>query len=324
MSKIRMILNWGASCGGCDVSILDVGRPVLDLPNDAEILYWPVALDFKRRDLETLADGSVDIGIINGAVRTSEQEEEAKIFRAKCKSVVAYGSCACFGGIPGLANQFVREDVMARAYREAPSNVNEEGAVPLTESKMKGYSLLLPEFSEEVRPLEDIIKVDRFVPGCPPSTETIIEFIGSLGPIARGEAGKRIFASDRSLCYDCPREKNKAAKRVEKLYRPHEIIAGSDRCLLDQGIVCLGFATRGGCGARCIGVNMPCRGCYGRLPSMVDPGAEAISALASIAGDWEDNMPPAKIFDVLDAVKDAVGTFYSFSLPSAIINRKRG
>lgn len=324
MSKIRMILNWGASCGGCDVSILDIGRAVLDLPNDVDILYWPVALDFKRKDLEALADQSVDIGVINGAVRTSEQEEEAKIFRAKCKSIIAYGSCACFGGIPGLANQFVGEDLIARAYREAPSNVNEEGVVPSRESERNGYVLLLPEFASEVRPLEKLIKVDHFVPGCPPSTSTVAELIGNLGAIARGDAVKKIFASDKSLCYDCPREKTKEAKRVEKLYRPHEIIAGNERCLLEQGIVCLGFATRGGCGARCIAVNMPCRGCYGWLPKMADPGAEAMSALAAIAGDWEDYMPPAKIFDVLDAVKDAVGTFYAFSLPSAIINKKRG
>ena len=324
MSKVKLALNWGASCGGCDVSILDIGRAILDLPKDVEILYWPVAVDFKRKDLEALADKSVDIGIINGAVRTSEQEEEARIFRTKCRAIVAYGSCAAFGGIPGLANQFTKDEILDQAYVHAPSNANEESAVPQPATGVGDLILTLPEFLPEVRPLEQVISVDYIVPGCPPSTSTILELFSALGAIAKGEGVKKVFASDRSLCYDCPRGKARAAKRVEKLYRPHEVIAGGERCLLDQGVVCLGFATRGGCGARCVGVNMPCRGCYGWLPAMCDPGAEAISALVSVAGDWEDYLPPQKIFDVLDAVKDAVGTFYTFSLPSATIKKGRG
>ncbi|MDI6630877.1 MAG: oxidoreductase [Thermoanaerobacteraceae bacterium] len=324
MSRIRIILNWGASCGGCDVSILDVGRAILDLPESVEILYWPVALDFKRQDLENLPDGSVDVGIINGAVRTAEQEEEARIFRTKCKQIVAYGSCACFGGIPGLANQFTSEELLQRAYFEAPSNVNEEGTMPQPVSGQEGFSLTLPEFLPEVRSLEQVVPVDCYVPGCPPSNSTIMELLGALGSIAAGNAAKKVLASDKALCYDCPRGKTKEAKKAATLYRPHEIIAGSEHCLLEQGIVCLGFATRGGCGARCINVNMPCRGCYGWLPAMSDPGAEAMSAIASITGEWEDYLQPPKIMEVLEAVKDAVGIFYPFSLPSAIINRKRG
>lgn len=321
-NKIKVILNWCASCGGCDVAILDVGRAILDLPKKLEILYWPVALDFKRKDLESLKNKSIDIGIINGAIRTSEQEEEAKIFLNKCRNIVAFGSCACFGGIPGLSNQYDKNEVMKRAYVEAPSNVNDGKAVPQPLSSVNDLNLTLPEFLEEVMPVDQVILVDYYVPGCPPSVSTIEELFRAFSAIAKEKAQKKVFASDKALCFECPHGKTKETKKVESLFRPHEMIASGEKCLLDQGIVCLGFATRGGCGARCIRVNMPCRGCYGCLPTMFDPGAEAMSTIASIAGNGEDYMPTPRIMNVLDAVKDTIGIFYSFSLPSAVINKK--
>ncbi|MFO7968022.1 MAG: oxidoreductase [Archaeoglobaceae archaeon] len=308
---MRVIVNWAASCGGCDVSLLD-NQNALDFAQNNEVLYWPVAVDFKHKDLEEIEDGSVDIGIINGGIRTSEQEEEAKIVREKCKILVSYGACACLGGIPGLANQFDRNDVLNRAYGELGDS--EEFTIPQPRSEVDGIKLTLPEFYDSVRPLDEVVEVDYYVPGCPPSQQTIDEFLTSMP-----DSEKKVFASDKSLCYECPRYDSRNNKRLDNLYRPHEITP-DDRCLLEQGVVCLGFATRGGCGARCVNVNMPCRGCYGTLPSMVDPG-DAMSALASIAGEWEDYTPPAMIHRVLDAVKDTTGVFYMFSLPQSLINK---
>ena len=314
---MRIILNWAASCGGCDVSLLD-SELALNVAQSSEVLYWPVALDFKRNDLEAIEDGSVDIGIINGGIRTSEQEEEAKIAREKCKILVAFGSCACFGGIPGLANQYDRESIINRAYDELAVSLIGEKIFPQPSCNVNGLCLTLPEFYDRVKPLDEVVEVDYYVPGCPPSTSTIEEFLATVG----NRPEKKYFASDKSLCHECKRNATKSSNRVKDLHRPHEVVA-EDVCLLEQGLVCLGFATRGGCGARCINVNMPCRGCYGKLPKMTDSG-DAITTIASVAGVGEDYTPPPNIFQVLNAVKDPVGIFYMFSLPKSAFGKYVG
>ena len=109
--KIKVAVSWAAACGGCDVSLLDIEERILDLTAIADIVYWPVAMDFKVGDFTALPDESVDFGLYNGAVRTDEHADMAQAFRDKCKVLVAYGSCACFGGIPGLGNLSGREEI---------------------------------------------------------------------------------------------------------------------------------------------------------------------------------------------------------------------
>ena len=274
---MKVVIDWLASCGGCDVSILDLDVKILDVIKEFEIVYWPVALDFKRKDLESLQD--VDVAIVNGAVRTSEQEEELKLVRDKAKILIAYGSCACFGGIPGLGNQFSAEDILKRAYIETPSTT--DGKIPQTVTNRNGIELTLPKFLDDVKPLDEVVEVDYYVPGCPPSRSTVEEMVDLLLRLKRGEKPeKKVLASDKSLCYECPRFKEFV--RPPTINRPHEIVADYERCFLEQGIICLGFVTRGGCGARCIKANMPCRGCYGKIPTAIDFGTEAITALSLI------------------------------------------
>ena len=82
---LKIAVNWAASCGGCDVSLLDIEEPLLQLAGIAEIVYWPVAMDFKKEDFLALPEGSVDFGLFNGAVRTSDHRELARAFRSRCR-----------------------------------------------------------------------------------------------------------------------------------------------------------------------------------------------------------------------------------------------
>jgi len=323
--KIQMAVSWAAACGGCDVSVLDTEEHVLELAAIADIVYWPVAMDFKRDHLLALPDHSIDIGLFNGAVRTSEQAEDARMFRDKCKVLVAYGSCACFGGIPGLGNLSERDELLDVAYGTTPSTENPEGARPQTEWKLNGHKLTLPAFSDSVRSLRQVVDVDVFLPGCPPPTDRVLDLLAVATRYAKsGELPEpgAVIASDRALCDSCPRGEGRRTGPMAVVKRPHEILAARDTCFLDQGLLCLGIATRGGCGATCINANMPCRGCFGPTADMLDPAAEAISAIGSITGAADENdVAPHEMKRAVRSIHDPAGTFYRFTLPSGFLHR---
>jgi F420-non-reducing hydrogenase small subunit len=324
VDKKTMAVYWSASCGGCDVSLLDIESHLLKLAALADIVYWPVAMDFKREDLHNLPEGSLDFGLFNGAVRTSEQAEEAKVLRKKCKVLVGYGSCACFGGIPGLANLANREQIFEVAYQTTPSTENPQHTQPETECSVNGHQLTLPLFFDAVQSLPQVVKVDVLLPGCPPPTERILDLVNVVGRFVESDELPQpgaVIASDKALCDSCPRKENRQGGRIAKIVRPHEIVADPARCFLDQGILCMGIATRGGCGATCIEANMPCRGCFGPTADMLDPATEAISAIGSIAGEANENAVAAhEMKKVVRSLRDPVGTFYRFTLPSAFLN----
>lgn len=325
VDKKKIAVCWSASCGGCDVSLLDIESHLLELTELADIVYWPVAMDFKREELYNLPDGSVDFGLFNGAVRTSEQKEDAEIFRKKCKALVAYGTCACFGGIPGLANLHDREQIFETVYAATPSTENPAAARPETTFGVDGHELTLPAFLDTVQSLPQTVDVDVLLPGCPPPTERIVDLVDVVAAyVETGEIPQpgTTIASDKALCDTCPRNETREGGRLTKIVRPHEVVADPSRCLLDQGILCMGIATRGGCGATCIAANMPCRGCFGPTPDMLDPAAEMISAIGSIAGEANENDVAAhEMKKAVRSIRDPAGTFYRFTLPSAFLNR---
>jgi len=134
MTKPKIALYWCASCGGCEEAVVDLGEDLLGVVEMVEIAFWPVALDFKREDVEALDDGELAAAFINGAVRTSEQEEMARLLRRKAAAVVAFGSCAMHGGIPGLANLYESQDILDTVYRQAPSVGDSKGTLESLES----------------------------------------------------------------------------------------------------------------------------------------------------------------------------------------------
>ena len=320
---IKIAVNWAASCGGCDVSLLDTEEHLLELAKIADIVYWPVAMDFKSADFLSLPDKSVDFGLFNGAVRTSEHREMAQAFRSRCEVLVAFGSCACFGGIPGLANFSNREEIFEVAYDTTPSTENPDGVRPQTEHDVDGFTLSLPSFDNDVQSLCQAVDVDVLLPGCPPPTERLLDLVSAVEAyVANGDVPPKgtVIADSKALCDTCPRERK--GGRLAEIVRPHEVVADPSSCFLDQGILCMGLATRGGCGASCIAANMPCRGCFGPTEDMLDPAAEAISAIGSIAGLANENDVPAhEMKKAIRSIRDPAGTFYRFTLPSAFLGR---
>ena len=316
MAKPKVALYWAAACGGCDVAVLDTNEKILDIASLADIVFWPIALDFKYHHVEEMADGSIDLCLFNGAVRNSEQEEIAKLLRAKSKVMVSFGACACFGGIPALGNFTTRDEIFERVYIESPSSDNKNRTFPQTLTKVAEGELELPSMYDTVMTLAQVIDVEYFIPGCPPPVDIVLKVVdlfakGQLPPVGA------IIASDKALCDEC--ERIKEDKKITKIYRPHEIIPDSQKCLLEQGVICCGPATRGGCGVRCIKANMPCRGCFGPPPGVIDQGAKLVSAIASIyQGNTKED-----IDRMVEEIVDPAGTFYRFGMADSLLKRKR-
>lgn len=314
--KPKVALYWCASCGGCDEAVVDLAEGILDVAKAVDIVFWPVAIDTKTADVEALPDGALLASFINGAIRNSEQEEMAHLLRRKSKYIIAFGACAQLGGIPGLANLFSREEIMSEVFSTAPT-VIDDGVRPRTNTLDQMHSLSLPEFSDTVRTLDQVIAVDYYIPGCPPSTKVVAVALGALIAGQLPTPGT-VLAPDYALCEECPRKESKPEKlALEALHRPHEIEADTEKCLLAQGIVCLGAGTRAGCEAACVKGNMPCTGCSGPTSRVRDQGAKLISSLASNLSATE----PADIDHILSALPDEVGIFYRYTLPGSLLQR---
>ena len=313
--KLHIALYWGAACGGCDVAVLDTNEFILDVAALADIRLWPIATDGKYQDVEAMADQELDLTIFHGAIRNSENEKMAKLLRRKTKLLVAFGSCAHLGGIPGLANLVELDEILTTVYRANPSLEPGSSVVPTAASEVAGRELELPRMYRRVFKLDQVVDVDYYVPGCPPAPAQVKAVLLAVATGALPARGSVVGASDRAVCDECGRRK--AEKKVQKFYRPWQIIQKPDECLLEQGIPCAGSATRGGCGVRCPNSGMPCRGCYGPLPNVKDQGAKILSAIASII----DSRDPEQIEHTLDDVPDLVGLAYRFGLPASLLQR---
>jgi F420-non-reducing hydrogenase small subunit len=321
MGKPKIGFYWCASCGGCEEAVVDLAEDILMVAENVDIVFWPVAMDFKRADVENMADGEILAIFINGAVRLSEQEDMVKLLRRKSQLVIAFGSCAHLGGVPGMANGNSRKEIFDYYYHDGPIVNNPDRVVPdhkLVEEKL-GFDL--PEFYDDVRSLDQVIEVDYYLPGCAPTPNVVKNAVlallsGNLPP--KGT----VLASPKALCEECDLNTTKPDEgiRIKEFKRFHEIEkVDPNTCLLMQGLVCLGPVTRGGCGALCIKGNMPCTGCFGPLDGVKDFGAAALSFIASII----DSNDPAEIERIIDkGIPDPVGTFYMYSLPKSLLFRK--
>lgn len=324
-------MYWGASCGGCEISVLNIGDKLLVVDDVFDIVFWPCAADFKYKDVESYPDDYIDLCLYNGAIRSSENEEMAHLLRQKSKVLVAFGSCASEGCIPALSNFTTKEATFRAVYLDNPSTENPDGVLPQPITEMPEGELEIPHFYNTVKTLGQVVPVDYSIPGCPPEPPQIWGVLEAVvAALTEGAelppAGSIIGADKVAVCEECPLEKHE--KKIERFYRPYEIVPDPELCLLEQGLVCMGPATRAGCGALCPQVGMGCRGCYGALDGVDDQGARMLTAIASVIdaggiGDSEEALEE-KINAAIDTIVDPAGTFYRFSMAHSILKRARG
>jgi F420-non-reducing hydrogenase small subunit len=314
-AKPKLALYWAASCGGCEIAVLAINEKILKVAEAFDVVMWPCVIDGKTRDIEKMADGEITLCLFNGSIRTSEQEYMARLFRAKSKVLVAFGSCAHEGGIPSLGNLNNKEEIFDTVYFDNPSLDNPKKIVPQPETKVPEGTLHLPHFYDTVKSLGQTVEVDYYLPGCPPEAERIWDAIVAILEGKLPPPGS-VIGADTTVCDECPR--TRAEKKIKEFKRTWEIIPDPDTCLLEQGLICNGIATRAGCGARCPQVSSPCIGCYGPNENVLDHGARLMSALASVI-DSED---PEEIKAIIEkGIPDPVGSFYRFGLATSLLRR---
>jgi len=223
-------------CAGCVSSFLNAGDALLEiLLEDFEIIYSPTFVDLKEVP-------AVDLAIVEGGIRTKEDERLIREVRAKSRTLVALGLCATHGGITSLGNIVSAKKLMEK-----------EHSLP--------EPTKLPELEDLMYPICNFVDVDYYVPGCPPMPFLIVH---SLKSIAAGEAPIRYQSV---VCTECHRKIVPA--KLERLYGIYEKESDPKLCLVSQGFVCLGSLTREGCGAPCPRAGFTCFGCRGPTDSLL-------------------------------------------------------
>jgi F420-non-reducing hydrogenase small subunit len=318
MHRPKVAFYWCASCGGCEETVVDLAEDILGVVEKVNIVLWPVAMDFKYKDIEAMPDKSIVATLLNGAIRSTEQEEMARLLRRKSVYLIAYGACAHLGGIPGLANQFSREHILKFNYEDSPSLVNEQKTRPQLRFQDNGREPGLPELHHVVRALDQVVEVDYYVPGCPPTPKLTKAAVTALLENRLPPKGS-VIAPDIALCEECPRKASKPTNiAFTEFKRPHEKLTDPNQCLLAQGLVCMGPSTRSGCEAACTSGGMPCTGCFGPTSRVRDQGLKILSSLCANVAPKEE----PEIDRVLAGIPDPVGTFYRYGLAKSMLRRK--
>ena len=320
--KPKFAMYWAASCGGCEIAVLNIHEKILDVDANFEVVFWPVAMDAKYKDVQAMPDKSILLTLFNGGIRNKENEEIAHLMRRKSQIMVAFGSCACEGCIPGLANFSQTEQIFEAVYQSISTD-NPDKILPQYHYTMPEGDIHIPEMYPVLKTLDQVVPVDYYMPGCPPESHQIAAVIDLVIKVLNGEAtlpptGSVIGAGVSTVCDDCKRERN--VKTIKKFIRIQDLDhLDPVLCLLEQGIPCNGPATRQGCGALCPTASAQCIGCYGPAEGVIDYGARLITAFASII----DSNDPVEIDRILDGIPDPAGQFYRFNLAGSLLRAGR-
>ena len=283
--SVRVSEDWLNACSGCEISILNIGDALLDLLPKLNFVHMTALVDHKffgqLGDQKEMQVPEADVAIVSGGVRNEEQKHELQELRKKSKFLIALGSCACFGGVPAQANMWKNEDTFEKVFRHCVT----------TEPAPNPEDPNVPKWTPTCAAVDEVVKVDISIPGCPTHPDWIVEAITGL------LAGKTSWSlPERSVCDTCPviREQKSGGGSVKRWlqnieFNPEE---GLDkmRCINEQGYLCMGPVTLAGCAGkndvpRCIKARTPCRGCFGPIRKGARPMVDMMGALTSVGLD---------------------------------------
>jgi F420-non-reducing hydrogenase small subunit len=277
---VKILLLGLSGDSGCQIAALGLHETLLGILKANELVYAPTLIDVKE------IPDQIDVAILEGGIRTEHEVEVTKKVRERSSVLITIGSCACFGGIPGLANLQQGDELLTRVYSEQKGTIL---------SEMPTLDRLLPK----QQAIGDYVKVDFKIPGCPPETGDIATILTTLLSGGNPELCKT------DVCEQCPRERiGEYSKNLKRIY---EEIDDHERCFLEQGFLCMGPATMGGCSAPCPKAGMPCDGCRGPTAGNSDQGLAMLDALTSLTQEANENF----------SLPQYAGTLYRYTYPSS-------
>lgn len=298
MAEVAIYLASG--CTGCEMSMLDLAEGLLEM--DIKVVWAS----------PTLGDGKysripeVDVAFVEGGIRLDEQESIVRELRRKSDVLVAFGICAACGGIPGLANLHSKDEIFESIFKKGFTTDNPDSTIPQRTVVLDGkYELTLPDFYENVMAVDQIVSVDCYIGGCPPSPEQVRN---AINKILSGKKGW--ITSGRSVCDFCQYTVTDRMEGVNRFLR-----MSSGECFLKQKALCFGPATQGDCEASCTRAGVPCRGCGGPLPNVRDYGAKIIDMLSTLLDE-------RGVEELSTGYHSLTKFIYLYSLPSATIPGK--
>ena len=321
-AKPKLAMYWANACGGCEIAVLNTHETIFEVDANFDVVFWPIVMDSKVKDVEALANHEITLTLFSGGMRTHENVEMAQLLRRKSKILISFGSCASEGCIPGLANLSSAQSLLDTVFNTISTD-NPDHLLPEYTTVMPEGSIHLPEFYPVLRTLDQVVKVDYTIPGCPPESHQIAAVIEVVIKALDGEgalppAGAVIGAGESTVCDECPRSRN--LKTIKQFVRIQDIKnIDADLCLLEQGIPCNGLATRSGCGALCPKASAQCIGCYGPAEGVIDFGARLMTAFSSVI----DSNDPVEIDRILDGIPDPVGQLYRFNLAKSLLRSSK-
>ncbi len=279
---VRIAEEWLHSCSGCEIALLNIGEPLIELLEQVDFVHIPVLMDHKyygqQGEGKHLDIPEADVGIVSGGVANEEHVEVLEAMREQCGVLVALGTCATHGGIPALMNSWGMEQGI-KDYYSTPTT--EPCQVPTD---------VVPAPLERVYAVDEKVKVDLMLPGCPPNplliAEIIKAFLENRDPVI----------PHKSVCDTCPtiRQGKGSVDRIRRFlsnaeYDPDKPV-DEMRCLLEQGFLCMGPVTAAGCAQNgapaCINARVPCRGCFGPVRPDGNQMLDMMNALASNGIDF--------------------------------------
>lgn len=290
--KARVSTEWLSGCSGCHVAVVDLHEKLLTLVEEVEFVRLPVLMD------ET-SYPKADVGIVEGAIRSDHDREAAQRMRDSVTTLVAFGTCAVYGGPSGIGWLYEPAAILRTAYQEGRSNA---GDPPPASG--------LPQLEESVTPLDQVVEVDFYLPGCPPHPY----FVAAGMRAALGVSAPPLTA--QSVCSDCNRVMRKQAAALK---RADLTADDAHTCFLSQGVVCLGSVSLNRCHAPCPNSGVACTGCAGPSLELI---REPHLDLRTMVAKRLNRLTGVSRDDVVAYFEESAKTFYSYAMASPVVYGK--